>query len=648
MRSWPRRPKAPAVTEIARESISASAPIGSERNSSTSSLASSRSLRSPTIGLLKKGVSSTRSLPADAATTRINIASTRSASVPKMPKEPVKPIPNNSAHDPKPEGDEHKPEAALEPHRELEAEETEDNKEGIKEGSEETADTSTSEPIQEELHGLGQPQASAWSSWLFGHRGDPPKPEDKPQPDTSAVPETQQPTEQPDDRPEAKPEQNAPGRQVDQEISVSDKATTETSVAQRLSWLQLLTGSGNMPSDDKPTEAHIAAQETPQPVESTVEPAEPQEDIDTQARGKEDDASQYQETQKPSPGWISWSRERLGQNAVPKDDQQSRENIMPDTPNQEETAPGTEAVEPQETPSGTVKKTKKAVAQGPSTAPAQHGIQEPRLSTDPTATKQPPPLVSRKTQRIPNQLLPSLRSTFRPEEKPGLLQQLNRWLHADRSLESRHVSLSHEVPRPKKALAIGVHGYFPAPLLRTVLGQPTGTSVRFSAHAAKAIADWADLHGCPCEIQKIALEGEGHIEERVDLLWRLLLNWIEHIRTADFILIACHSQGVPVATMLAAKLISFGCVNSARIGICAMAGVNIGPFPDFKSRWISGSAGELFDFADPKSKVSQDLTAALKTILDFGVRITYVGSIDDQLVSLEVCTPRACHKPATC
>jgi hypothetical protein len=118
---------------------------------------------------------------------------------------------------------------------------------------------------------------------------------------------------------------------------------------------------------------------------------------------------------------------------------------------------------------------------------------------------------------------------------------------------------------------------------------------------------------------------------------------MDDIRKADFIMFACHSQGVPVTVMLVAKLISFGCLNATRVGICAMAGVNLGPFPDYKSRWIGGSAGELFDFANPTTKVSLDYEAALKTALDFGVRISYVGSIDDQLVSLEVCLTYGSH-----
>lgn len=139
------------------------------------------------------------------------------------------------------------------------------------------------------------------------------------------------------------------------------------------------------------------------------------------------------------------------------------------------------------------------------------------------------------------------------------------------------------------------------------------------------------------------MEGEGKIAERIDLLWKLLLNWIEHIRKADFVMIACHSQGVPVALMLVAKLIAFGCLNAAKIGVCAMAGINLGPFVDYKSRWISGSAGELFDFARPESQVSKDYRAALSVALRFGVKILYIGSIDDQLVSLEASLLQSCQ-----
>lgn len=70
-----------------------------------------------------------------------------------------------------------------------------------------------------------------------------------------------------------------------------------------------------------------------------------------------------------------------------------------------------------------------------------------------------------------------------------------------------------------------------------------------------------------------------------------------------------------------------------------VAGVSLGPFPDYRSSMgiLMGSAAELWEFADPYSEVSKQLEASVKVALKYGARITYIGSIDDQLVPLEVC-----------
>jgi hypothetical protein len=191
---------------------------------------------------------------------------------------------------------------------------------------------------------------------------------------------------------------------------------------------------------------------------------------------------------------------------------------------------------------------------------------------DPAAPKTPQSQNHATAKASPlNLLLPSVKSTYRLVENPSILQQIARLILHGQQQPVKHVFLAKESPKIKKALAVGIHGLFPAPLLRTVIGQPTGTSIRFANHAAAAIRRWTDLHGSvDCEIEKVALEGEGKIAERVDNLWKLLLNWIDHVRKADFILLACHSQGVPVALMLVAKLIEFGVVSTGKIGICAM------------------------------------------------------------------------------
>lgn len=249
---------------------------------------------------------------------------------------------------------------------------------------------------------------------------------------------------------------------------------------------------------------------------------------------------------------------------------------------------------------------------------------------------QPAPKEAIKGKEEPrNILLPEFQNTYQLVQQPSFWQQVRQYFLGNEAPQP-HLHINPAPPRIKKAVAIGVHGFFPSPLFRKVIGEPKGTSIRFATAAAASIKSWCEERGYEPEIDHIALEGEGFIADRVKTLWTLLLNSVDAIRKADFVLVACHSQGVPVAIMLVAKLIQFGCVSSARIGICAMAGINMGPFVEYRTKYLGPIASELFNFGDPKSLVSQMYLAALDEVLRFGVRVTYVGSIDDQLVSLEV------------
>jgi hypothetical protein len=358
-----------------------------------------------------------------------------------------------------------------------------------------------------------------------------------------------------------------------------------------------------------------------------------------------------------SSGWVFWSRDRKADGSSSRSNEPHVGEIaVSDTPSQKR--PRRTSISLENSTSAT-KEPQKPVAKGQGSAKAKDisvlqrrdsGPLTPTSNTSETRKESTATPTSAKLQAqdaaalrqlqnsIPNLLLPSFNDTYTLQETPSLLQMITRLLNYNKTSEDKHLHRVREVPKLKSALAIGVHGYFPAPFIRTVLGQPTGTSIKFADMAAKAIRKWTDSRGYSCEVKTAALEGEGRIAERVDLLWKLLLNWIDEIRKADFVMIACHSQGVPVALMLVAKLVDFGCVNSAKVGICAMAGVSLGPFPDYKSRWIGGTAGELFDFSNHSSTVSKDYLTAVETVLKFGVRIVYVGSIDDQLVSLESST----------
>ncbi|KAL8760220.1 MAG: hypothetical protein Q9199_000243 [Rusavskia elegans] len=339
-----------------------------------------------------------------------------------------------------------------------------------------------------------------------------------------------------------------------------------------------------------------------------------------------------------SPGWAFWSRDTTNNSEVNPSDRSVGELAFAGSPSQYhpesailDEAPGIVGKRPRSLES----------AQKVGTSQSQWQKVQKEVSVEPKAKNTSDKhieSVSRENDGTKNLLLPRITATYRPVERPSFMQTLSRLWQYSRPSDTGPVELLDSPPRIKRALTIGVHGYFPAPLIRSVLGQPTGTSIRFADDAANAISKWTEAQGYSCDIEKVALEGEGKILERVDVLWKLLLNWTDNIRRADFIMVACHSQGVPVAIMLIAKLIEFGCIQEAKIGVCAMAGVNLGPFVDYKSRWIGGSARELFDFAQADSQVSKDYHAALTTILSSGVRVAYVGSIDDQLVSLDSST----------
>jgi hypothetical protein len=485
-------------------------------------------------------------------------------------------------------------------------------------------------------------QSTGWFSWIYKSG---PTEKDKPSdPESAAQAEISagnQPIKQAEPHPIAASVSGDEVQQnhwLEQTPAHGGDTIETTSTAQKRSWLQMWYGVGaaNKQEEQPATEPNQPSQEdtsTSKDQDLDMAPKDPSE--------RPEDVPPIPQTTAgttKSTGWSFWSKDSSKDDTSDKPQEIAavEATVTSDTPTQPPSLEPTPETNVNVTKKGSLKV--KPFKDGRVKDGTVSAVEATSIATLPVEPRPADVTASKQLQRIlPNQVLPKFEDTFAMEESPSLLQSLSRLLHYTKGPEHNHVARIKEPPRIKRALAIGVHGYFPAPLIRSVLGQPTGTSIRFSNMAAEAIRKYTADHGYTCDIGKIALEGEGRIAERVDLLWKLLLNWMEEIRKADFILVACHSQGVPVSIMLVAKLISFGCVNASRVGVCAMAGVNMGPFSSYRSRWISGSAGELFDFELPFSKVSKEYETALKRALDFGVRISYIGSIDDQLVSLEVC-----------
>lgn len=411
----------------------------------------------------------------------------------------------------------------------------------------------------------------------------------------------------------------------------------------------------------KPPEITVSAE--PAAVENVKKPDEPAKD-DTKAEN---------EDQSKSSGWAFWSTDRPKDTASATDGTQKQvgQLAVADTPSQShpEAAQFNEQQEPQTDKPGLKQANallrpkrgrdeKAKLSSGEASAvpsPADSQAPTPALSEAPTPIDTPPRSDSeapapvergKRKQTRPNMILPSLRDTFSPAPNPGYFERLAQYLAltlrlpgTQSSLPPQHVFITASPPKVRRAVAIGVHGWFPAPMIRQVLGQPTGSSIRFANYAASSIKAWCAEHQPDVkdvEIEKVALEGEGYIADRVTTLWKLLLNWLSHLRQADFILVAAHSQGVPVAFTLLAKLIQLGCLSPhVRLGVCAMAGINMGPFMEYKSRLWGGTALELFEFNSSSSKVSRAYAESIDACLRHGVRVTFIGSIDDQLVSLE-------------
>lgn len=639
--TWPRAAKAAPITKVAKKSIISAGKVISEvaesaaANRPRTPLGQSSPLKAPSLYLSGKLGTSSRSLPISATTTKVNVSSSNLSRPPETARR--KSFEGNPEEQAAGEGKAVE-EKAIPP-------ETGSTRSEQLEGPQQTAPEPAAVGPQENLEG----NQAGWLGWFS--RGD-----NGPGGPAQVGPDSKKSMEGQDTK--AKEEERVkPSGVIDSKTPVHDSTTaasdqvqgdgkdSESSLkktARRIepppprSWLPIWGTSGAI--SDKGTDAAENINATAaKPEESVQEPSEIQ---------AVSDATHDTGT---SSGWTFWSRGNA-RPATSNGVSQPTLGKLAVAGSSSESQPKDAVVTGHKRGASLTSKTLKR--ERPQSLQAADDTTKPSASITNTngnsavAVQVPPKAKSTKSlsakplpdaaPSAPNLILPPLKQTFKPPKSPGLLEQLRSLLYVAKAPPPKHVN-HIEKPLPiKKALAIGVHGYFPAPLLRSVLGQPTGTSIKFAESAATAIEKWTKNHGYTCEVEKIALEGEGKIEERVEVLWKLLLNWMDAITKADFILVACHSQGVPVAIMLVAKLISFGCLHGVRIGVCAMAGVNLGPFADYKSRWISGSAGELFDFARPDSTVSKDYEAGLDRVLRYGVKILYIGSIDDQLVSLEV------------
>ncbi|KAG9006214.1 hypothetical protein FRB94_000909 [Tulasnella sp. JGI-2019a] len=221
----------------------------------------------------------------------------------------------------------------------------------------------------------------------------------------------------------------------------------------------------------------------------------------------------------------------------------------------------------------------------------------------------------------------------------------------------------------KRVVVIGIHGWFPGAMIRTMLGEPTGTSAKLASMMSFAVEEYVLKHDVPVEkVTMIHLEGEGTIARRVAKLYQDLLDhpqWVSDVHLADVILVATHSQGSVVSTQLLAALIADGHIRTednreqvmkvagtlgskiplhpTKVLCLALCGIHLGPLlylntsslvTPYINYFETAAARELFEFQDTASEVSQKYVKALGVALDNGVKFVYIASLDDQVVPI--------------
>lgn len=233
-------------------------------------------------------------------------------------------------------------------------------------------------------------------------------------------------------------------------------------------------------------------------------------------------------------------------------------------------------------------------------------------------------------------------------QKRNNLQQLARTIPQNEITNQTPANLK----RIKKILIIGVHGFFPTKMVRTIIGSPKGTSLKFANEAEKAIIRYclenkiiSKDNSNDLSIQKIALEKEGKIFDRVSFFIEILKQWSKELNDADCIFVSAHSQGCVVTVILLAKLIKLGILKDPykkRIGVLAMCGINNGPFYGFDKTFFMkaystiehDSLNELFELNKFDSDLSLEYKDSIQIIINVNVKISFIGSINDQLVPL--------------
>ncbi|OJT14551.1 hypothetical protein TRAPUB_8884 [Trametes pubescens] len=225
-----------------------------------------------------------------------------------------------------------------------------------------------------------------------------------------------------------------------------------------------------------------------------------------------------------------------------------------------------------------------------------------------------------------------------------------------------------------RVVVIGVAGWSPGAVTRTLAGGLPSSSSKFVDMTAQALERFAEENGFKFKkITRMPLEGDGTIRKKVLRVYKHLINneeWMEDLHAADVIFVASHSQGAIISTHLVDRLIEDGHILTSRsvdvlaksvaslaaggaaavpatqaqkVCLLALCGIHLGPLRYLKTSSLlqpyiqyveNPAARELFEFQDTESKLSKNYVGALRNIMDHGAKVVYVASLNDQVVPI--------------
>jgi len=100
-------------------------------------------------------------------------------------------------------------------------------------------------------------------------------------------------------------------------------------------------------------------------------------------------------------------------------------------------------------------------------------------------------------------------------------------------------------------------------------------SVKFATMMHDAVQTYLESHDLGSfNIQAIALEGQGMVEERVSKLYDQLVGreeWVRALKMADAVFLATHSQGCVVSTQLLARMLDQGLITGTQTHLCVLS-----------------------------------------------------------------------------